>query len=79
MVKDPSSFVLGVDLDGVVADFIAGLRPIAAEWLGKPVDSLSPEVTFGFPEWNLDPFGGYDAAQVYGKGTRPVPQSSART
>jgi len=27
-------FVLGVDLDGVVADFIGGLRPIAAEWLG---------------------------------------------
>jgi len=25
------------------------------------VDSLSLGVTFGFPEWNLDPFGGYDA------------------
>ena len=28
------SFVFGVDLDGVVADFYGGLRPIAAEWLG---------------------------------------------
>ena len=28
------SFVFGVDLDGVVADFYAGLRPVAAEWLG---------------------------------------------
>ena len=27
-------FVLGVDLDGVVADFAQGLKPIAAEWLG---------------------------------------------
>src|SRR3972149_4848100 len=28
------AFVFGVDLDGVVADFYAGLRPVAAEWVG---------------------------------------------
>ena len=27
-------FVLGVDLDGVCADFYGGLKPVAAEWLG---------------------------------------------
>jgi hypothetical protein len=27
-------FVFGVDLDGTVADYYAGLRPIAAGWLG---------------------------------------------
>lgn len=54
-------FVFGVDLDGVVADFIAGLRPIAAEWLGIDVESLPLDVSYGFPEWQLDGFGGYEA------------------
>jgi hypothetical protein len=46
-------FVLGVDLDGVVADFYGALRPIAAEWLGVPVDTLTVDVTYGLPEWNI--------------------------
>ncbi len=46
-------FVLGVDLDGTVADFYGGLRPIAAEWLGKPVDTLPREVSYGLPEWGI--------------------------
>jgi 5'(3')-deoxyribonucleotidase len=54
-------FVLGVDLDGVVADFVRGLRPIAAEWLGVPEQSLTEEITYGFPEWDLERAGGYDA------------------
>ncbi len=52
-------FVWGVDLDGVVADFYGGLRPIAAEWLGVPVESLTPNVSYGLPEWKL-PEGAYD-------------------
>lgn len=54
-------FVLGVDLDGVCADFYAGLRPIAAEWLGVPESSLSTEVSYGLAEWNLERMGGYAA------------------
>ena len=54
-------FILGVDLDGVVADFYGGLRPVAAEWLGVPLDSLPSDVTYGLPEWNLDVAGGYEA------------------
>jgi 5'(3')-deoxyribonucleotidase len=46
-------FVLGVDLDGVVADFYGCLRPIAAEWLGVLEDSLTKDVSYGLPEWNL--------------------------
>jgi 5'(3')-deoxyribonucleotidase len=52
-------FVLGVDLDGVVADFYRGLRPIAAEWLGIDVSQLAEDVSYGLPEWNLDSMGGY--------------------
>jgi beta-phosphoglucomutase-like phosphatase (HAD superfamily) len=53
-------FVLGVDLDGVVADFHRGLKPIAAEWLGVEEEALTDEVSYGFPEWGLEPMGGYE-------------------
>ena len=57
-----SRFVLGVDLDGVCADFYEGLRPIAAEWLGVPVSSLQREVSHGLAEWGIDSApGGYEA------------------
>lgn len=55
-------FVIGVDLDGVCADFYGGLRPIAAEWLGVDVTSLPERVTWGLPEWGVDKApGGYEA------------------
>ena len=57
---DNSSFIFGVDLDGVVGDFYGAIRKIAAEWLNKPLDSLTPEVSFGLQEWGIDEFGGYD-------------------
>jgi len=55
-----SSFIFGVDLDGVVGDFYGEIRKIAAEWLNKPVESLTPEVSFGLKEWGIDEFGGYE-------------------
>lgn len=58
-------FVFGVDLDGVVADFIAGLKPIAAEWRGVPADSLPDEVSYGFSEWKLGGKRGYDDLHRY--------------
>ena len=53
-------FIFGVDLDGVCADFYAGIRPIAAEWLGVDEGSLATEVSYGLPEWRIDDApGGY--------------------
>jgi 5'(3')-deoxyribonucleotidase len=57
---DESSFILGVDLDGVVADFYGAMRHIAAEWLDRPVDSLTEEVSYGLEEWGIAEYGGYD-------------------
>jgi beta-phosphoglucomutase-like phosphatase (HAD superfamily) len=54
-------FVLGVDLDGVVADFTSGLKPIAAEWLGVDESNLTDDISYGFREWGLERAGGYDA------------------
>jgi 5'(3')-deoxyribonucleotidase len=56
------SFVFGVDLDGVVADFYGGLRPIAAEWLGVDLATLPERVSWGLVEWGVDKApGGYEA------------------
>jgi 5'(3')-deoxyribonucleotidase len=57
---DESSFILGVDLDGVVGDFYGAMRKIAAEWLERPVESLTTDVSFGLEEWGLEEFGGYE-------------------
>lgn len=56
-----AQFVLGVDLDGVVADFARGLKPIAAEWLGVEAATLTDDISYGFGEWELERAGGYDA------------------
>lgn len=55
-----SRFVLGVDLDGVCADFYGGLREVASEWLAKPIEELTPHVSYGLPEWKLAEAGGYE-------------------
>jgi 5'(3')-deoxyribonucleotidase len=60
------AFVFGVDLDGVVADFYAGLRPIAAEWLGVELESLPTRVSWGLGEWGVDQApGGYEALHKF--------------
>lgn len=55
------TFVFGVDLDGTCADFYGGLRPIAAEWIGVPPETLPAEVSWGLPEWGINKApGGYE-------------------
>jgi 5'(3')-deoxyribonucleotidase len=57
---DESSFILGVDLDGVVGDFYGAMRRIAAEWLNKPIEQLSENVSFALKEWEVAEYGGYE-------------------
>jgi 5'(3')-deoxyribonucleotidase len=57
---DQSSFIFGVDLDGVVGDFYGAMRKIAAVWLDKPLNSLTENVSYGLDEWGLAEFGGYE-------------------
>ena len=57
---DESSFIFGVDLDGVVGDFYGIMRKIAAEWLDRPLESLTTDVAFGLDEWGLAEYGGYE-------------------
>jgi len=60
VLMDESSFILGVDLDGVVGDFYGAMRKIAAAWLDKPLEALTTEVTYGLEEWGLAEYGGYE-------------------
>jgi hypothetical protein len=53
MSADTRPFVLGVDLDGVVADFYGALRPVAAEWRGVKVEELTSDVSYGLAEWGI--------------------------
>jgi 5'(3')-deoxyribonucleotidase len=84
MSIDDRQFVLGVDLDGVVADFYAGLRPIAAEWLGVAIDTLTPNPGYGLAEWNLASAGSYDDLHRFAvtqrnlfRELRPIPGATA--
>jgi len=45
--------ILGVDLDGVCADFYARMREIAAEWFDRPLHELTPDVSYNLPEWGI--------------------------
>jgi 5'(3')-deoxyribonucleotidase len=48
-----AGIVLGVDLDGVCADFYARMREIAAEWFERRLKDLPREVSFGLKEWGI--------------------------
>jgi hypothetical protein len=52
-LRPGETFVLGVDLDGVVADFYGALRPVAAEWRGLKLKELTKEVSYGLQEWGI--------------------------
>lgn len=77
-------FVLGVDLDGVVADFYGLLREVAAEYLGVPIETLPEKFTYGLSEWKLKKAGGYDALHRFAvtqrdlfKQLKPLPGAPA--
>jgi 5'(3')-deoxyribonucleotidase len=45
--------IVGVDLDGVCADFYGRMREIAAEWFEKRLEDLPADVSYGLPEWGV--------------------------
>ncbi|MBI2709563.1 MAG: hypothetical protein HYX34_07690 [Actinobacteria bacterium] len=51
MVDD--TFVLGVDLDGVCADYTAAFRAIVASERGVDPETLGDQVSWSFSEWGI--------------------------
>lgn len=50
---DVNAIVIGVDLDGVCADFYTRMRAIAAEWFEVPIEKLPTRVSYGLSEWGI--------------------------
>jgi 5'(3')-deoxyribonucleotidase len=76
-------FVLA-SIDGVCVDFYGKLREIAADWLERPIDELKEDVTYGLPQWDLTPMGGYTKLHRYAVTQRalflaapPIPGAAA--
>ena len=55
MTSTASSFILGVDLDGVCGDYTGALRQVVAAHRGVEPDSLPLERSWDFHEWGLSP------------------------
>lgn len=63
--SDEERFVLGLDLDGCVADFVGHMRIVYSEWSGKSLRSLTKTPTYLFPEWGLNGKAEYDRLHRY--------------
>lgn len=48
-------FILGVDLDGVCGDYSNALRQVVANEKGLDLDTLPPQASWDFLEWDLAP------------------------
>jgi 5'(3')-deoxyribonucleotidase len=46
--------ILGVDLDGVCADFYAAMRQIAAEYFERDIEELTTAPSYGLQEWGVE-------------------------
>jgi beta-phosphoglucomutase-like phosphatase (HAD superfamily) len=46
--------IIGVDLDGVCADFYARMREIAAEWFEREIAELPAAVSYELAEWGVE-------------------------
>lgn len=55
IMDSSDTFILCVDLDGVVADYNGFFRPFCAERLGIPVDELGPQTSWNYEEcgWGI--------------------------
>lgn len=54
------TFVLGVDLDGVCADYTAAFAEVVAEERGCAVADLPADRSWDFAEWGVDALGGFE-------------------
>ena len=53
MPSDDGIIVLGIDLDGVCADFYTRMREIEAEWFEVDIQTLTESPSYGLQEWGI--------------------------
>jgi 5'(3')-deoxyribonucleotidase len=59
-VPNPRTYVLGVDLDGVCADYTTAFAEVVAAERGCAVEDLPIGRSWDFGEWELDQLGGFE-------------------
>ena len=64
-MKEKNRPVIGVDLDGVCADFYGRMREIAAEWFETSIESLPEKVSYGLKEWGIVSKKQYESLHRY--------------
>jgi 5'(3')-deoxyribonucleotidase len=72
-----NDIVIGVDLDGVCADFYGRMRQIAAEWFERPIEELPEEVSYGLDEWGIRDKSHYDSLHRFAVTQRELFSSMA--
>jgi 5'(3')-deoxyribonucleotidase len=60
-MQQRTPLVIGVDLDGVCADFYGRMRVVAAEWFERPFEALPVDVSYGLSEWGITDKSQYDS------------------
>src|ERR1700733_2340612 len=60
MPSDNGAIFLGVDLDGVCANFYARMREIAAEWFEVDIVTLTESPSYGLEEWGIQTRAQYE-------------------
>lgn len=60
MPSDDGVIVLGIDLDGVCANFYVRMREIAAEWFEVDIKTLTEFPSYGLEEWGIQDTGQYE-------------------
>jgi 5'(3')-deoxyribonucleotidase len=60
-MDEKPKIVIGVDLDGVCADFYKRMRQIAAEWTERPLETLAENVSYGLGEWGISDRSQYES------------------
>ena len=65
MKSEKPKTVIGVDLDGVCADFYGRMREIASEWFERPLEELPHEVSWGMSEWGVSDKSQYESLHCF--------------
>ena len=68
--------IIGVDLDGVCSDFYGRMREIAAEWLERPLDDLSTDVSYELREWGIEKPDQYESLHRFAVTQRQLFETS---
>jgi len=68
--------IIGVDLDGVCSDFYGRMREIAAEWLERPLDDLTTDVSYELREWGIEKPDQYESLHRFAVTQRQLFETS---